>query len=273
MKIFASLLLALSFSTAAFCDTENEPYEFYVDQVVYVLGDSVNIRQEASTSAKTVAVVSIGTRVKILQKTEVQLNLNGFTMSWYKVEFNNKQKGYVWGGKLAKNSFRSSKNTDYIFHFGLEKMVEGRGTYQIRVEKNHKEVQRMSFEGFSGEQKPHEITNHGCRGLTTIDDVLYVDANAEFCGDGGGSIVFFWSGNKLYNIETLYDVADAPVFATDIFIFPADMEGKKGQILLHEEVGEYIFSEDENNTDPPTVSYEKNETTVFQWDGKKLVKK
>src|SRR3990167_3614327 len=101
MKIFASLLLALSFSTAAFCDEEYEPYEFYQDQVVYVLGDSVNIRQEASTSAKTVAIVAIGTKVKILQKTDVQLNLNGFTMSWYYVEFNKNQKGYVWGGKLA----------------------------------------------------------------------------------------------------------------------------------------------------------------------------
>lgn len=270
MKIFALLLLTLSISTAAFCDEEYEPYEFYQDQTAYVLGDSVNIRQEASTSSKTVAVVAIGTKVKILQKTDVKLNLNGFTMAWYKVEFDNKQKGYVWGGKLAMKSFRSSKNTDYIFHFGLEKMVAGQGTYQIRVEKNHKEVQRMSFEGFFGEQKPHTITNHGSRGLTNIDDVIYIDANAEFCGDGGGSIVFFWSGNKLYNIQTLYDVADAPVFATDTFIFPSDMEGKKGQILLHEEVGEAIFPEDGSES---TIQYEKNETTAFQWDGKKLVKK
>lgn len=128
----------------------------------------------------------------------------------------------------------------------------------------------MSFEGFFGEQKPHTITNHGSRGLTNIDDVIYIDANAEFCGDGGGSIVFFWSGNKLYNIQTLYDVADAPVFATDTFIFPSDMEGKKGQILLHEEVGEAIFPEDGSES---TIQYEKNETTAFQWDGKKLVKK
>jgi hypothetical protein len=273
MKIFASLLLALSFSTVAFCDTEEEPYEFYADQVLYVLGDSVNIRQEASTSAKTVAIVAIGTKVKIIKKTETQLTLNGFTMSWYQVEFNSKQKGYVWGGKLAKNSFRSSKNTDYIFHYGLEKMVEGQAFYQIRVEKNHKEVQRVSFEGFFGKEKDHTITNYGNRGVSNIDDVLYVDADAQFCGDDGGSIVFFFSGSKLYSIQKLYDVADAPVFATDTFIFPADMEGKKGQILLHEEAGEYIFSEDETNTDPPTVEYSTNTTTVFQWDGKKLVKK
>ncbi|HLP56649.1 MAG TPA: SH3 domain-containing protein [Fluviicola sp.] len=269
MKIFASLLLALSFSTAAFCDEEYEPYEFYAGDVAYVLGDSVNIRESASTSAKAVAVVSIGTKVTILEKTDVTLNLNGFTMSWYEVSFNGGKKGYVWGGKLAMKSFRSSKNTDYIFHFGLEKMVDGESTYQIRVEKNHKEVQRLSFEGFRGEQKPHEITNHGNRGLTNVDDVLYVDASAEFCGDDGGSIVFFWSNNKLQLIQKLYHVADAPVFATDDFIFPADMDGKKGQILLHEEVGEDVFSEDGTSK----IVYEKNETTAYQWDGKKMVKK
>lgn len=273
MKLVTTLFILFAFNTIAFCDEEAEPFEFYSDQIVYLLGDSVNVRKEASMDSKSVTKLPIGTRLRIIKKSDVQMNLNGFTMSWYLVEIKPRQQGYIWGGKFAWNSSRSSKNTDYIFHFGLEKVVDGITTYQIRVEKNHKEIQHLSFEGFGGLMKEHRFTNHSNRGLTNVDDVLCVDANGEFCGDEGGTIVFFWSGNVLQEIKRLSDFTDAPVFATETFIFPSDMEGKKDVILYHEEVGEYIFSEDENSSESQTINYEKNEITTFRWDGKQLVKK
>jgi hypothetical protein len=76
-------------------------------------------------------------------------------------------------------------------------------------------------------------------------------------------------------VRTLTDYSDVPVFSTDTFIFPSDMEGKKDQIILHEEAGEYIFSEDDNaaSYEPPTIDYSVNKKTVYRWDGKKLTEK
>jgi len=273
MKLITTLFILFAFNTLAFCDEEAESYEFYSDQIVYLLGDSVNVRKEASMDSKSVTKLPIGTRLKIIEKSDTQLTLNGFTMSWYLVEIKPRHQGYIWGGKFAMNSFRSTKNTDYIFHFGLEKVVDGTAVYQIRVEKDHKEIQHLSFEGFGGFMKEHRITNYSNRGLSNVDDVLCIDANGEFCGDQGGTLVFFWSGNKLHEIKRLSDFSDVPVFATETFIFPSDMEGKKDVILFHEEIGEYIFPEDESSSASPTIDYEKNETTVFRWDGKQLVKK
>lgn len=268
------LLLLLSFQAGnVYADQEEVPYGFYEGQEVYVLADSVNLREEASTSSKSMAIISIGTKVRILKETEVQLNLNGFTMNWYYVEISPKKRGYVWGGKLARNSFRSNKNTDFVFHFGLEKIVDDQAYYQIRVEKNHKEVQRVTLRGFGAASKEVNFTNRANCGLTNVDDILYMEGWGEFCGDEGGAEVLFFSGEKLWSVQRLGRFADVPYFASEEFIFPCDMNGVKGKILLHEEIGENVFPEDDPSITEQTIRYEKNETTTYVWDGKKLVKK
>ena len=150
-------------------------------------------------------------------------------------------------------------------------------TYQIRVEKDHKELQRLTFEGFGSAYKRHSFSNTSNRGLTNVDDVLYVDGYGEFCGDTGGAIVFFWSGGVLYNVRTLSDSFDAPYFASETFLYPSDMEGRKGLIVLHELEGHYPDEEDEGgNTAVPAVEneavYTLDKKTTFRWDGKQLVK-
>lgn len=267
--------LFLLFLLAGTCAFAQDEFAFHYDpqQVVYVLGDSIHVRSEPNTKAKSVAQLPVGTRLKILKISDESMDLNGFRMPWYLVQIDNKRKGYIWGGKLAMESFRSSKNPDIVFHFGLEKQVDGVATFQVRVEKDRKELQRLSFEGFGSALKPHVFTNFGNRGLTNVDDVLYAAGSGEFCGDAGGAVVLFWSGGTLYNVKTLGIFSDVPVFATDTFYFPSDMDGKKDRIILHEEAGEYIFSDENSNNanDPPTTEYTLDKRTVYKWDGKKLV--
>lgn len=274
MKLLISLITLFVASTTIIAQEEEErfPIGYEVNQTVYLLGDSIHVRQEPKSNAKSLAQLPIGTRVTILERSEETLTLNGFTMPWYKVQYGKNKKGFIWGGKFAMNSFRSNKNTDFIFHFGLEKVVGETAYYQIRVEKDHKELQHVTFEGFGGALKAHECTNFGNKGLSEIDDVIYVTAYGEYCGDGGGSVVFFWANNQLYNIRRLSSFSDVPVFAYDTFIFPSDMDGKKDRVLLKEEVGEHQFYEEgEDTRGKPDVIYEKNETTVLRWDGKQLV--
>jgi len=273
MKLLDILFLLL-FSGSALAQDEIISYD--PQQVVYVLGDSIHIRKEPNTKAESVVQVPVGTRLTIVKRSDETMNLNGFEMPWYLVQTENKKKCYIWGGKLAHYSFRSSKNPEIAFHFGLEKEIDGTATYQIRVEKNHKQLQVVTFEGFGSAMKRHTFTNYSNRGLTNVDDVIYVDGYSEACGDAGGSIVFFWSGNLLYNVRKLYDYVDVPVFSSETFIYPSDMEGKKDVIILHEEAGEYIFKEDDNanhSYEAPTIDYSENKKTTYRWDGKQLVEK
>jgi len=215
----------------------------------------------------------IGTAVTVLERSKEVISLNGFSMPWYKVQYGKNKHGYIWGGKFAMNSFRSTQNPEIVFHFGLDKVIDGTAFFQIRVEKDHKEMQRISFEGFGNEFKPHECTDLGNKGLKALDDILYVSGYAQSCGDAGGSIVFFWANNTLYKVYRLSSFSDVPYFAYDTFIYPCDMEGKKDRILLKEEAGEHLFYEEgEDTSDKPEERIEKSEITVFRWDGTQLVK-
>ncbi len=266
------LFLLFSLPSLAYCDEEKEIYLFNQNDVVYLIGDSVKLRSEASTSSSVVKQLAIGTKLTVLKKTEIQQSINGFWMSWYEVQVDKKTTGFVWGGKLAINSSRSNKNTDFIFHFGIEKVVNDEVVFQIRVEKNKKELQHLTFKGFGSPFKQFKFTHFANRGLTNVDDVLYVDGFAEACGETAGAIVFFWSNSKLIEVKRLDDFFDAPVFSSQRFIFPADMDGTKDKILFEEQIGEHIFPEDNPDITEQTIIYEKNQKTAFLWNGKALVK-
>jgi hypothetical protein len=266
-RILTTLLFA-GLALAAFSQDDEENAnsifrEFYDGEVAYLMADSVNVRETADIKGKMLDRLPIGTKITIVEQSEWSLNLNGFSAPWYLVEYGTKKKGYVWGGKIAFTSFRSSGNTDYVIHFGPEKYEDGQMTYQLRVEKNHKELQRISVKGFGNPDKEHTCTNYGDRGLTTVDDVIYITGDAQYCADAGGSVVLFFSGGKLIEAKRLMVGADAPMFWSDELIFPADMEGKKDVILFHEEVGEV--------GDDNELHYETNQTTKWKWDGKSLV--
>lgn len=266
-------LLFLLFSSLTFgqeYEEGEEPalYSFYAGETAYILADSVHVRSAASAAAASLTRLPIGTKVIIRDVSETNTRLNGVLMPWYKVEYAKGKRGYIWGGKLAQTSFRSNGDHAYAFHFGVDKMVDWETFFQIRVEKDGKEVQRISFSGFG--HKSHSLTNKGNRGIPNIDDVIYIDANGEFCGDYGGAIVFFWSEGKLTLVQKLYHVGDGPFFTSDYFIFPADMEGEKGKIILHKEEGEYV--DDEEDPSDMKVVYSKKLDTRFRWDGEQLVK-
>jgi hypothetical protein len=183
-------------------------------------------------------------------------------MPWYKVKYAKGKQGYIWGGKLAQTSFRSNGDNAYAFHFGVDKVAGGKTFFQIRVEKDGKEVQRIAFPGFGHEWI--NFTNKGNRGIPDIDDVICVEEIG-----GGNAIVFFWSEGRLTLVRELYYTTEDSVFSSNYFIFPSDMEGEKGRIILREEEGEYVG--DEEDSSDMTVVYSKKKDTRFRWDGSQLI--
>lgn len=270
MKFFALIFtfLMISLSTYSLADDQNVPYEFYVDQNYYTLCDSVNLREEANISSKSLTQLPIGSKLLILEKTEQLTNLNGAEFFWYKVQTEAKKTGYVWGGKLALQSFRSTKNTDFVFHYGVEKIVDGKIFFQIRVEKAHKELQRISIEGFGGPYKTHELGIYANKGLKNVDDVFTFQGLAEACGENAGIEYFFWSNEKLYKAKRLSHFFDAPFFYQEELIFPSDMEGTKDKIIYTVQSGEHV--DDPENPQNDKIEYEKNEKSFLVWTGKEL---
>jgi len=242
-------------------------------QEVYLLADSVNIRKQPNAESAVVAKLPIGTKLTILDKSMTASNIKNIIMPWYLVSFNGKETGYVWGGKIAMTSFRSNRNPDIVFHFGMDKVEEEVSSFQIRVERSNRELQRLTFKGFSGYHKQHTCTNISNKGLSNVDDIIQVDGFAEACGEDAGSIVFFWSNNKLTYIEKLFDIGDGGLFDRHYFVYPADMEGRKDIIIKKEVEGESVMDETKqaswyNNN----VRYDKNISTNYKWDGSKLIK-
>ncbi len=78
----------------------------------YIFSDKTNIRAQASSKSKVIATVPIGTKVEILQKTDVLFQYNNRIDYWYKVKINKKTVGYVWGGLLSNNFYFNDVNND-----------------------------------------------------------------------------------------------------------------------------------------------------------------
>ena len=270
MKYLALLFAILinSLSSYSLADEQNVSYEFYVDEHYYTLCDSVNLREEANISSKSLTQLPIGSKLLILEKTEQLTNLNGIDFFWYKVQTEKKTIGYVWGGKIALQSFRSTKNTDFVFHYGVEKIVDDVIFFQIRVEKNHKELQRVSIEGFGGPYKNHQLGVFANMGLKNVDDIFTFQGFAEACGENAGIEYIFWSNEKLYKVKRVSHFYDAPFFYHEALIFPSDMEGTKDKIIYTVESGEHV--DDTENPQNDKIEYEKNEKSFLVWTGKEL---
>jgi hypothetical protein len=277
MKLFtllAGLLLAGSLFSQ---DYENEiPYTFGTGETFYLLADSVNVRKTPELKGKLVTQLPIGTPVKILSQSREITELNNVRMYWYEVQFGGSKKGYVWGGKIAKTSFRSSSDHDLVFHFGIDRAQrpgwhgeDELAVYQIRSERNGKQQERIELDGFGYTMKSHTLTNYGNKGLQPIDDIFYFEGQAEACGDEAGAIVLFLVEGKMKQVKRLAYYADVPVFSYDYLYFPSDMEGKKDRIVFRHESGEWVESDDPS--DPGYTRYDEQETTVYKWDGEKLV--
>jgi hypothetical protein len=87
-------------------------------------------------------------------------------------------------------------------------------------------------------------------------------------------MVFFWAGNQLRFVERLTDMADGGFFDRTYFVYPADMEGKRDQVIKREEAGEVLFDENHHVASwySSNVKYDKNRLTAYKWNGSKLVK-
>ncbi|MBO9594245.1 MAG: SH3 domain-containing protein [Niabella sp.] len=246
---------------------------FEKQQTVYALADSVNIRTAPSITAESAALVAIGTPMKITGISPVAQALNGVVFPWYQVTYNNGKSGFIWGGKLALASFRSQKNPDISFHYGVERVTDTGIVLQIRVVKNGRELQRLSFDGL-GSRSPrlYSCENRSNKGLRNVDDIIEVNGGSEACGEAGGTLTFFWADQRLHFVRRQLDTPDGEYFDRTYFIYPSDMEGIKDLIIEKQEAGEILFEEGQKvaSWNSNHVKYSINKAVKYRWTGEKL---
>jgi hypothetical protein len=110
--IVISLVLLVANTITIFAQTTKDPYVFKVGEKYNLFGDNINIRQEPNTTSDIVVVLPITSKVEILEKTNLTLQINGAEWSFYKVQ-SNSVIGYVPGGLLVPNERFEFVNKDY----------------------------------------------------------------------------------------------------------------------------------------------------------------
>ncbi len=272
-QILFVFALLLSLQLSAQDNQFNPYYQIEADKNYFLLADAVNLRSKPDAKSEVLAKLQIGIELKILQVTETDFELNGFSAPWLKVSANEKI-GYIWAGFLSISNLKSASNPDLIFLVGISKVVKKKMadyesdavTMQIRVCQNNKEIQKLEYDGkgsLSTARSADLLVNKGVSGVESILDIEYSD---NFCGGSFGNHIFFWDGKKLYFVKHLQSGADAPCFSSEDFIYPADEGGKANTILMKVESG---CSDMESESDE--IVYDTHRMEEYVWKNNKLV--
>lgn len=265
MKIlFALLLTALMVPLAA---EDGQLTWLRLNTPHRLIGDKVRVRSAPDSKAQVLAELSIGIEIVPLEQTSSTMTVDGVQAPWYKVRYSRDgghSEGYVWGNLIAR-AFAESK-TGEVFLFGTGRRqkdisVGTEYTSQVRVALDGVELARLEIKEGTSFEARYETVLSGGRGLEGVNNIFAVTFIQEYCAGKGNTIFFFWNGKKLLHAHSSIDGADAPHYATEKQIFPADKAGRKGYVILEQEYGDH--------DDPQSV---KREKILLKWNGKKLEK-
>ena len=236
----------------------------------YLLADRVYLRNCDGTSCKKRGVLAIGTKLTVLEKSEKTLVINGIQSNWYKVRTQDNE-GWIWGGFIAQKSFGSQANADIKFVFGRESTAQDSTGflteyYQLRAFKNGVELDKIVFAAPT--LQPFEVKSIGNRGVYNLEDIITLHIPCMGgCGCTTGDMYVFYNNNKFNHVATLTGFADAEYSENETFIFPSDMEGKKGLIIKKSNRidEQYLLDGDESKVRRKVL------TTFYKWSAGKLI--
>jgi hypothetical protein len=233
----------------------------------YVIGDKARVRVEVDLKAEVVAELPIGTEVVPTEQIEHQTIINGVDAPWYRVKFTHKgaaKEGFIWGNLIAKGAAKSKDGLIFMFGTGRKQKDLSVGTEftsQFRVAKHGKELAKLEIKEGVDFKSKQNITLTGGRGLDGVQNIFSVEFLQEYCGGKGNTMFIFWTGEKLIHAHSSSEGSDAPYYATEQQVFPADKGGVKAHVVVMTESG--------NHDDKKSV---KKEKFKLRWNRKKLEK-
>ncbi|TMM56626.1 SH3 domain-containing protein [Maribacter algarum] len=237
----------------------------------YLLAHRVHLREKPSLKSKRLAVLNIGSKLSLWEKSANYEELNGIRSNWYRARVGDAE-GWIWGGMIAQKTFGSEANYDVKFAYGLESVrVNEEGVleknHQLRAFKNGRQIDKIVFDGH--EAIPMEIKNIGNKGLFNVEDILTLQIPSLEHGSSIGEMYIFWNNGKFTNVASLIDYADTTYAKSESFVFPSDMEGLKSTIVLETTITDFNKVKDEEIV----KGSKKLVVSFYTWDGYKLVQK
>lgn len=230
---------------------------FSPDQIVYLFGDNVKLREKPTTEGAVIEKLKITSEVKIIKKTGETYLYNGIEWYWYQVRYKNKT-GYIIGGLISLDK-KEIDNSSYLISFKKEKDTYKIITRVVNESGNYLE----NIERF-GTESLFSLEVFDRQGIENIKNMAYIDYHAEACGVNGGGYYLFNDGVSFIKAIDLYQVSEAGLFrVSQEVVFPKEKGGIEGKILFKDETVNFI-DESSNRTKMVIESCE------FIWEGKLL---
>lgn len=172
----------------------------------YLLADDVALRDCPSSFCQKLTTVNIGTKVRLLEKSDTPETLNGISSSWYKVKLG-PDTGWVWGGLIAQKTINSKVDNAVKFVFGEESIKNTFGEskakrYQIRAIKNGQQIDKIVIKLDSINHKA--VANIGNQGLSDV--ITLNNTTGESCDIEQASNYVVFKDNKLQYTNNLVSV-------------------------------------------------------------------
>jgi hypothetical protein len=272
-------ILALCFSAFASVFAQTTPEIAFntmtpttsIDQMSYeyVMADHVHLRATPSLKGKKVALLPIGTKLTLWEKSAQEDIIDGIKSNWYRVSIGN-DSGWIWGGLIAQKTFGSEAYHDVKFVYGFESahtntdgVVEHK--HQLRAFKNGVQIDKIVFN--ANQSTALETKNIGNKGLFNVEDIIQFKTLTPHTGANTGNLYIFWNNGKFTNIANLVDYSDVDYTKTEAFIFPSDMEGVKNTLVL-----ETFITNHNTVTEADTEGTKTRIISHYNWNGHKLSK-
>jgi len=204
MKTLKNSILALVLLVTANVFAQNQEVVFQTtdlspasESTKYLLADDVALRDCPTTFCQKITTIAIGTKVRLLEKSEINETIDNVTSRWYKVKLG-PDTGWIWGGLIAQETLASNVDTGVKFVFGEQSFdtsfsFENEKRYQVRAIKNGVEVDKIVLTGH--EFDVLNAKNVARKDIETGADVISLSEGSEdSCGCELTEVyvTFFW---------------------------------------------------------------------------------
>ena len=276
------LFLCFFFCLSVLSAQQTYLFQWNPNDTVAVFGDKINVRSQPSTDATTVTQLVAGDEVIIEEVSTQSSTLNGVTLPWYKVHWNNKKSsGFVWGGLLSIMSRAVSSDTRFVA--GVLKSVKKSAndireySFEIRaVRKGVVSGKVTTTIQTEGSVYLRQI-EHGARDLKGYSTLMILAIGYETCGNPLHEWYVLWNGSQLSALPVCKTESDGGDFYhAEYYVFPQEGPdesrpghyGDESQVFFS--VEQHEREDREDNT-----GWDENRSVrarLMRWDGKQWIK-
>jgi len=276
------LFLCFFFCLSVLSAQQTYLFQWNPNDTVAVFGDKINVRSQPSTDATAVTQLVAGDEVIIEEVSTQSSTLNGVTLPWYKVHWNNKKSsGFVWGGLLSIMSRAVSSDTRFVA--GVLKSVKKSAndireySFEIRaVRKGVVSGKVTTTIQTEGSVYLRQI-EHGARDLKGYSTLMILAIGYETCGNPLHEWYVLWNGSQLSALPVCKTESDGGDFYhAEYYVFPQEGPdesrpghyGDESQVFFS--VEQHEREDREDNT-----GWDENRSVrarLMRWDGKQWIK-